>query len=121
MMMERAHLLKTGRLARPFDEYHTVELEALLLFDDEAANEIVRMANAGASVTPDWTREAIGGTVPTGVYRPPSRAQLQRAVTHGEPILTGDILADEWERQIARGEMPDLDLQIPRPEVTDAW
>jgi hypothetical protein len=34
-------------------------------------------------------------------------------VTHGEPILTGDPLADEWERAIARGEMPDLDMKMP--------
>jgi hypothetical protein len=29
-------------------------------------------------------------------------------VSYDEPIITGDPVADEWERQIARGEVPDL-------------
>jgi hypothetical protein len=29
------------------------------------------------------------------------------------PVITGDPLVDEWERAIARGEMPDLTKGLP--------
>lgn len=38
----------------------------------------------------------------------------EKSVEDG-PVITGDPLADQWERELAAGRMPDLSKDSPRP------
>lgn len=110
-MMERAVLLKTNSLARPFDSYPIPYLQALLLYGEEAQAELNKIARAEPDEDIDWLFQPTRKAPPTrrgpSVQGPPKKA-LPKPTSYDEPILTGDPVADEWERAIARGEMPEL-------------
>jgi hypothetical protein len=109
--MERAVLIKTGSLARPVDSYPLPYLQALLLYGDEATNELNKIAQGDEEL--DWLFQDVNASAPSRkrgrgkVSGPPKRRPPPSS--YDEPILTGDPVADEWERAIARGEVPDLD------------
>lgn len=111
LVMERAVLLKTGSLARPFDSYPLPYIQALLLYGEEANAELGVIAEAQEEL--DWLFQDVKAPAPprkkgrSKVSGPPRR--LPTPSSYDQPILTGDPVADEWERAIARGELPDLD------------
>lgn len=120
LVMERAVLLKTGRLARRFDAYPLPYLQAMLLFGDEASAELSRIARgSGDADDLDWLFQDVMGEPSTKrrrVQGPPTRRKrLPPATSYDEPVFTGDPVADEWERAIARGEIPDFDAHPPKP------
>ena len=95
--MERAWFLQTRRLARPLDEYHENVVYALLYMDDEIEDELTGIQREYE----EWVQEqekTLGQRV-----SPHRRTQFDP----DKPIITGDPVVDEWERQIARGELPD--------------
>lgn len=115
--MERACLVKTGSLARPFDEYPLPYLQAMLLFGDAALAELQDIARGDDDDDLAWLFQDIAKKPKrrrTKLQGPPTRKKkLPAPSSYDEPILTGDPIADEWERQIARGEIPDLDMKEP--------
>lgn len=101
-MLERAHLLRTGRLARPFDEYPPEYLHALLFYGDESDAELMRLARRTTDT--DWLFQD------DDITTTPPRRRRPKSFDDGA-ILTGDPVVDEWERALARGEVPDLDAR----------
>jgi len=108
LAMERAVLLKTGRLASPVPSYTLPYLQALLLFGEESQDELAKIAQDEPEDI-DWLfqdpKKAKRGR--NRAHGPPKRA-LSKPTTYDEPVLTGDPVTDAWELAIARGEMPDL-------------
>lgn len=75
--LELAHIIRTGRLARPIEDYPDV-VAYLLMFK---AEDLIRLQDQLIEkyAETDWERVR----------------------------STGDEVADEWEKQLARGELPD--------------
>jgi len=74
---------RTKALPRPIGSYNMVHIQALLGYMDDAVRLRLRQVQAASEADPDG-----------GVW--------------DDPVLTGDPVADEWERQIAAGEEPNL-------------
>ena len=79
-ILEHVQIKRTGNPRHPLDEYHPLVLNALMNKMDEEV-------------------EAAG-------HRADEEERAHLASYDG-PLLTGDPIADEWERSIARGEEPD--------------
>lgn len=107
LAMERAYLTKTGRLPRPFDAYPRAYLQALLLYGDEAQAELRAIVQESDDNDLDFVFQ--GRAPKRRPSGPPKR--LPAPSSYDKPILTGDPIADAWERAIARGEIPDLDMK----------
>lgn len=75
---------RSGRLSRPYDEYHPKVLAVLW-------NEL-----EGAVKRLEARRQ-----------REEERRARERAMSV-EPRVTGDDVVDQWERDIAEGRMPDF-------------
>ncbi|MAD95954.1 MAG: hypothetical protein CMB99_01370 [Flavobacteriaceae bacterium] len=88
---ERLWFVKTKTLPRPFAEYPTSVLYALLIGWDDAM-------------------DITYGRTPDHAAGRPSIAPLPK---WDEPMLTGDPVTDKWERAIVAGE--DIDLSMPHP------
>lgn len=108
-LMERAWVMKTGKPPRPIAEYSTIHLQALLLYSDEADDELNDIAQAEV----DWMDRQVAAHSRTrrkkGHRVGPPGKRLPTPTSYDEPIYTGDPVADAWEDAIARGEVPDLD------------
>lgn len=92
--MERVYFAKTGRLARPLRDYDHLTLLAIVHYWDEVEGK--------EEWDPFLRRFVIRKGLRTGVKPGKKR------ITFDTPVLTGDPVADEWERAVARGEDPDL-------------
>lgn len=75
--LELAHLVRTGRLARPVEDYPDVVAYTLMFRTEEMVQVQGQMYEKYAET--DWERAR----------------------------STGDEVADKWEKQLARGELPD--------------
>lgn len=102
--MERTAYRATGQLPKPFEDYNVVELQAFLLFGDEAMEELDVISQDEEDL--DWLFQ--------DKQKKPKRRMrrrlkpLKQPSSFGEAVSTGDPVVDEWEQAIARGEMPDL-------------
>ena len=123
LVMERAVLLKTGSLARAFESYPLPYIQALLLYGDEASKELETIASP-EEIELDWLFQDVHAK-PTQRSRPTARRprvqgapkkHLPTPTSYDEPMFTGDPVADEWERAIARGEIPDLNAHMADPD-----
>jgi len=107
-MLERAWLLRTGNPPRALEDYHPLTLRALLLYGKESDAELNRIArSAGQDDDEAWIARQ-ERTLGQRVNEPAKTKGIPTGKTGwDEPILTGDPVADEWEKMIARGELPD--------------
>lgn len=83
LLAEAMHVLATGRISRPINDYPLSILSILLSKDGQKSIASASQAEA-ARDTVHWTVEE-----------------------HGYD--TGDPLIDKWEREFAAGKMPNLD------------
>ncbi len=97
-LMERAWFTRTGRLARSFEDYPLLVVQALLLCDDAIRDEIDDIHRKDLAWLAQQEQE-LGRQVA-------DRGRVAK-FNYDLPIETGDSLADQWEQQIARGELPD--------------
>lgn len=74
---------RTKQLPRPVGSYTLPHLQALLAYMEDAVKFRLLQVQAAAEADPEGS-------------------------LWEDPILTGDPVADEWERQIAAGEEPSL-------------
>lgn len=90
-IMDFAWMQKTGRPAKPFGDYDPLSLSVLLSGE---------LAKALEHKQPAKTKKT------GGRWGPPTLSGKSKA-KYTTPITTGDPVADEWERQIAEGKLPD--------------
>lgn len=84
---------KCGKLPREFQDYDLNTLQAYLGYLEDAIQfSALRRQVADAERVDQEPRGTIGES-------------------WAEPLYTGDPVVDEWERQIAAGEDPDLDAE----------
>ena len=95
-LMEVVWFRRVGRPAREISEYHELELIALMT-DDDAQDQ-------GDNFGGDHKLSPYSPLGGGRIFKP-----LKLPTKWDEAIETGDPVADEWERQIARGETPELD------------
>jgi hypothetical protein len=77
-------------------------LQALLFHWEDAKQEI----EASVEANDDWAWIEVEEQTLLGTVK---RKKAIRKTSYDKPVLTGDPVADEWERQIARGATPDFD------------
>lgn len=81
----------TGRPSMAFEDYDPLTLEATLLHLGDAIK--ARRASAIAAEMRRERKRVFGRREPVG---------------YEDAVLTGDPVADAWEREIAEGRVPDL-------------
>jgi hypothetical protein len=91
-IMEYAWMQKTGSPPKSFEDYDPLSLSVLL--SGELAKAVEHKQPA------ERTRKT------PGRWGPPTLSGKSKA-DYATPITTGDPVADEWERQIAEGKLPD--------------
>ena len=101
--MEALWTLKTGRPPKPIEDYPRDILMVLLHYHSEMRTELMRVARRARSRGAHWTQQK------TRVQGPPGSG----SAAYDDRLDTGDPLADMWEGQIARGEVPDFDAPVP--------
>ena len=85
---------KTGSLHKPYGDFTSEHLHAILAGDLEDAIILNLQRRQYEAVDP---RSGFSGKLPDD----PS-----------EPIETGDVLVDKWEREFAEGRAPDLEEKL---------
>jgi hypothetical protein len=96
MVLEHIYLQKTGKTAKDFQDYHPVTLGVLL---SGKIGETLEARQPGSHPAPEKTKKSVGR------WGPPTIGKRKGFST---PISTGDPVADEWEREIAAGKIPNL-------------
>ena len=93
-----------------------------MLYGDEASKELESIASPEDEEL-DWLFQDVDAKPKRG--KPTTRRSrvqgapkkhLPKPTSYDEPMLTGDPVADEWERAIARGEIPDLEAHMADPD-----
>lgn len=101
--------LRSGRLSRPIEDYPP--RAALVVLD--WSKEALLYEQGRQRTDEDWLHQPDPPPALGGRKAPkPSKWGPPKPKTRGGwevPRLTGDPVADEWERQIARGEVPNLE------------
>jgi hypothetical protein len=106
LQLEWMWTMKTGTPPRPFGEYDHKTLHALLVHQKDTLHELERMSREWSGEDEEaWMREQER----TAGEKMPSVKRIPRKVDYDQPVQTGDPVADEWEKAIARGEDPDFD------------
>ena len=86
--MARLALIKTGRLPKALEDYPPLVIYALFLHDDDMLDELHDAAD-------EW-EEGRG-----------FQSRHRRSFDPDRPVDTGDPVANEWEKEIAEGRLPD--------------
>lgn len=111
--LEELHYVATGRLSRPMHDYPPLAVVALLNWARTAVRDEVERAKRDALFADRAEQEALGRTRTVGGARlgPPGPRRPLTGGGYDTARVTGDRVADAWEKAIARGETPDLELR----------
>lgn len=101
MLLEQAWVLKTGIPARPFNDYDPITLQALLFHWEDAQKELEVIVDD----SDEWAWIEVEEQTSLGTVK--RRKVVRKQTGYDGAMFTGDPVADEWERQLARGETPD--------------
>lgn len=104
-LLEHAWFMKVGRPPRAFEDYDPLTLQALLLHTKALVSELDNIVQEAESDDDEW----IARQERTMGERIEGKKRKRRCLDYDQPVETGDPVVDEWERAIARGEIPDLD------------